>query len=108
MRILNPKKGQYNVGIIVDFCNDGKVKILTDENTIITRLPKSMYYYNQRTTMFSNNQEMGQAQKNNNNGDPRVTRNTRHQRAKQKWSKNRQNINLAGKTRKMNGQVFQL
>ena len=42
VRILNPKKGQCNVGLIVDFCNDGKAKILTDQNTIITRLPK--YY----------------------------------------------------------------
>ena len=36
VRILNPKKGQCNVGVIIDFCNDGKAKILTDQNTIIT------------------------------------------------------------------------
>ena len=46
VRILNPKKGQCNIGIIIDFCNDGKVKILTDKNTIITRLPKNVHYYN--------------------------------------------------------------
>ena len=36
VRILNPKKGQCNVGVIIDFCNDGKVKVLTDQNMIIT------------------------------------------------------------------------
>ena len=46
VRILNPKRGQCNIGIIIDFCNNGKVKILTDKNTIITRLPKNVHYYN--------------------------------------------------------------
>ena len=45
VRILNPKKGQCNVGLIVDFCNNGKAKILTDQNTIVTRLPKNLRYY---------------------------------------------------------------
>ena len=46
MRILNPKKGQCSVGIIIDFCSDGKVKILTNKNTTLTRLPKKVRYYN--------------------------------------------------------------
>ena len=45
VRILNPKKGQCNVGIVMDFCSNGKSKIITDKNTFITRLPKNVHYY---------------------------------------------------------------
>ena len=43
VRILKPKHGQLNRGVIVGQCVDGKIKILTDNNTIVTRLPKNMH-----------------------------------------------------------------
>ena len=45
VRIRNPKKGQRDVGIVVDFCSDGKLKIRTDRDDIITRLPKNVTYF---------------------------------------------------------------
>ena len=45
VRILNPKKGQRDVGIVYDFCSDGKLKIRTDRGTILTRLPKNVNYF---------------------------------------------------------------
>ena len=45
VRILNPKKGQRDVGVVVAFCSDGKLKIHTDHDTILTRLPKNVNYF---------------------------------------------------------------
>ena len=45
VRIKNPKKGQRDVGIVVNFCSDGKLKIRTDRDDIITRLPKNVNYF---------------------------------------------------------------
>ena len=45
VRILNPKKGQRDVGIVVAFCKDGRLKIRTDRDDMITRLPKNLNYF---------------------------------------------------------------
>ena len=45
VRILNPKREQCNVRIVINFCNDGKLKIITNENTFRTRLLKNVHYY---------------------------------------------------------------
>ena len=55
-----------------------------------------------------NDQELGQAQGNSDNSDSKVARNPQHQRARQKWSKTRQNNSFTEKTREMNGPMFQL
>ena len=44
VRILNPKRDQLNKGVIVGQCVDGKLKILTDNNSIVTRLPKTCIF----------------------------------------------------------------
>ena len=41
VRILNPRQGQRNFGIIQGFCTDGKVKVSTTEG-VITRAPKNI------------------------------------------------------------------
>ena len=46
VRILNPKKGKCNVRTIIEICNGRKLKILTDKDTTMTRLPKNVHYYN--------------------------------------------------------------
>lgn len=45
VRILNPQRGQDNTRVIIGFCTDRIIKILTDKNIVITRLPKNVYYY---------------------------------------------------------------
>ena len=45
VRIINPKPGQSNRGTIESFCADGKAKIRSDRNIIITRQPKNLRYY---------------------------------------------------------------
>ena len=35
VRILNPKRGQRNFGVIRGFCADGKIKVSTTEGTVI-------------------------------------------------------------------------
>ena len=45
VRILNPKKGQRDVGIVVAFCKDGRLKIRTDRDEMLTRLPKNVNYF---------------------------------------------------------------
>ena len=44
VRIINPKPGQRNKGVIYGYCTDGKVKIRTDQGVTITRLPKNLRY----------------------------------------------------------------
>ena len=58
--------------------------------------------------MHSSDQDLGPAQNNSDGNDVRFPKNPRQQRTRQKWSKGRQNSNFTGKTREMNGQVFQL
>lgn len=43
VRILNPKVGQRNVGVITGFCADGKLKIRTTNDVIITRWAKNVH-----------------------------------------------------------------
>ena len=42
VRILNPKAGQVNIGTITGYCSDGKLKILTLDNVIVTRWTKNV------------------------------------------------------------------
>ena len=59
--------------------------------------------------MSPNNQDLRQDLGTNDNTESRIGRSVRNQKPKQKWSRNRQNnANFTGKTREMNGQVFQL
>ena len=44
VQILNPKPGQEKYGRIVGFYKDGKVKICTEKQLIIRRLPHNINY----------------------------------------------------------------
>ena len=43
-QILNPRKDQLNVGTVTSFCVDGNIKIITNNNSIVTQLKKNVYY----------------------------------------------------------------
>ena len=45
VRIVNPKPGQRDQGTVEGFYVDGKPKIRTGTNTVITRQPKNVRYY---------------------------------------------------------------
>ena len=42
VRIINPKPGQCDRGIVKGFCRDGKVKVFTVVGSTITRKPKNL------------------------------------------------------------------
>ena len=42
VRIINPKPGQCDRGIVKEFCRDGKVKVVTAAGSTITRKPKKL------------------------------------------------------------------
>ena len=44
VRIVNPKPGQQDQGVVHGHCKDGKVKTRTKQGVIITRLPKNIQY----------------------------------------------------------------
>ena len=44
VRIINPRLGQCDGGIIQGFCRDRKAKIYTSVGTVITRHPKNLRY----------------------------------------------------------------
>ena len=50
VRIINPKLGQCDKGVIKGFCVDGKVKVHTYLGSVIRRLPKNLRYQGSSTS----------------------------------------------------------
>ena len=67
VRILNPRKGQYNVGIIIDFCNNGKVIFFNWRKYNHNQTTKERTLLQLNTKMSSNNQDSGQGLNTNDN-----------------------------------------
>ena len=44
VRILNPRQEQLNIGVVVGFCTDGKVKVQTSDNNILTRQVRNVHH----------------------------------------------------------------